>query len=165
MNNFSPIEQIKIRKLHQQGYALARIRQMAGVDVELGVIISFLNNLTKQKRLATGRKGKTNSIPTESLRILDLAGLFWMAEREGGCLNLSKPYGAVTVARKSYSAHRVMYTICYGQIPEGMDVDHMCENTRCINPYHLQAVTQRANIKFAYDESHRLNADRLRQAT
>jgi hypothetical protein len=34
----------------------------------------------------------------------------------------------------------------YGEIPEGLTIDHMCERPACVNPKHLQAVTHRQNV-------------------
>lgn len=39
-----------------------------------------------------------------------------------------------------------MYEIHKGPIPEGLQIDHLCRNTQCCNPDHLEAVTQRVNI-------------------
>ena len=46
---------------------------------------------------------------------------------------------------KSVYAHRVMYEVFFGPIPEGLQVDHLCQNKGCINPLHLEAVTPREN--------------------
>jgi len=43
-------------------------------------------------------------------------------------------------------SHRVAYEKYVGPIPENMDIDHLCKNTLCVRPDHLEAVTHRVNI-------------------
>lgn len=42
-------------------------------------------------------------------------------------------------------AHRAVYEHLRGPIPVGLELDHLCRNTRCVNPAHLEPVTHREN--------------------
>lgn len=54
-------------------------------------------------------------------------------------------YGCVTIDSKLYAAHRVAYERSNGPIPAGLVIDHLCHVERCVNPEHLQAVTNKQN--------------------
>jgi hypothetical protein len=41
--------------------------------------------------------------------------------------------------------HRYSYERFIGPIPPGLHLDHLCRNSRCVNPTHLEAVTCREN--------------------
>lgn len=47
------------------------------------------------------------------------------------------------------SAQRAMYRHFHGPIPEGMDTDHLCRNPSCVNPLHLEVVTNAENNRRA----------------
>lgn len=44
-------------------------------------------------------------------------------------------------------AHRVAYEHFVGEIPEGLDLDHLCRVRNCVNPDHLEPVTRQENFK------------------
>ena len=46
---------------------------------------------------------------------------------------------------RSKSAHRLSHEIFKGEIPSGLQTDHLCRNRICVNPDHLEAVTSRVN--------------------
>lgn len=58
-------------------------------------------------------------------------------------------YGSVYFSpeKKGLMAHRVVYELLRGPIPDGLQIDHLCRNTRCVNPDHLEPVTQRVNVR------------------
>jgi hypothetical protein len=43
-------------------------------------------------------------------------------------------------------AHRASWELHRGPIPEGLHIDHLCRNPACVNPDHLEPVTQRENL-------------------
>ena len=42
--------------------------------------------------------------------------------------------------------HRIVYELLKEPIPDGLQIDHLCEVRSCCNPAHLEAVTQSVNI-------------------
>lgn len=55
-------------------------------------------------------------------------------------------YGVISVQKRTKYAHRVVYELEVEQIPEGMDLDHLCRNPLCVNPKHLEPVTRSVNV-------------------
>lgn len=47
--------------------------------------------------------------------------------------------------KKSTGAHRVLYELEYGTIPEGMTIHHRCHVRDCVNPRHLESQTPAMN--------------------
>lgn len=58
----------------------------------------------------------------------------------------AKGYGRFSVDGRLEQAHRVMYVRVHGPIPEGLHLDHLCTNRRCVRPSHLEIVTNRENV-------------------
>ncbi len=57
-----------------------------------------------------------------------------------------KGYGRLSAWGKLSLAHRISYIVFKGEIPNGKYLDHLCRNRSCINPNHLEPVTNRENI-------------------
>lgn len=69
-----------------------------------------------------------------------------------GCWNwtgptMGKGYACINWEGRSWLIHRAVYTFTVGPIPEGMELDHLCESKVCCNPAHLEPVTTEVNSK------------------
>lgn len=47
---------------------------------------------------------------------------------------------------KNVAAHRFAFFYWHGPIPDGLVVDHVCNNKKCVRPEHLRAITWRENL-------------------
>ena len=55
-------------------------------------------------------------------------------------------YATVRINGRATTAHRAMYQILVGPIPDGLQLDHLCRNRSCFNPKHLEPVTCQENL-------------------
>lgn len=67
-------------------------------------------------------------------------------------------YGCFGLNGKTVQAHRISYTLAYGEIPDGLVIDHVkdrgCTSPRCVAPEHLEAVTQAENMRRGDPNAH-----------
>lgn len=82
-----------------------------------------------------------NKINEEFCQVAGIAGPCWTWT---GAANGSG-YGCVKANGKVQLTHRLAYELLAGQIPTGLQIDHLCLNKRCCNPAHLEPVTARVN--------------------
>lgn len=54
-------------------------------------------------------------------------------------------YGTLSINGRTTKAHRASYEEFVGPIPNGLFLDHLCRNRKCIEPTHLEPVTIREN--------------------
>lgn len=74
-------------------------------------------------------------------------------------------YGVATFRGKQWRAHRLSYTHYVGPIPDGLELDHVCEQRRCVRPSHLQPVTNFENFVRKYLRQGRTREDAEQIAT
>lgn len=55
-------------------------------------------------------------------------------------------YGMFWAGNRRTAAHRTAYQLLVGPIPDGLQIDHLCRTRSCVNPDHLEPVTQAENI-------------------
>lgn len=55
-------------------------------------------------------------------------------------------YGVFMKDGRKVLAHRFAYELLVGEIPDGLVLDHLCRNHACVNPDHLEPVTNPENV-------------------
>jgi hypothetical protein len=70
---------------------------------------------------------------------------------DGGCLiwtgaHTKDGYGNIRVRGESVRVHRLAYTLSRGPVPDDLVLDHLCRRRDCVNPDHMEPVTNKVNI-------------------
>ena len=94
-------------------------------------------------RFVLGHHGR-KPLPTAAdlrARTIEADGCWvWQGGKRNG-------YGRVLIHGQARQAHRVMYELVHGPVDPKLHIDHLCRNRACINPEHLEAVTETVNIR------------------
>jgi len=75
-----------------------------------------------------------------------------MPEPNSGCwlwlgYVMKNGYGQTSRDGRHVLAHRWSWQSVHGSIPDGLVIDHLCRNRLCVNPDHLEAVSQATNVR------------------
>ena len=62
-------------------------------------------------------------------------------------------YGVISKNNKAVKAHREVYKLFIGPIPDNLCILHKCDNRRCVNPDHLYAGTKSDNAQDRADRN------------
>ncbi len=101
---------------------------------------------------------QVNELPDRILNKIEL-------EPNSGCwlwtaTTTPKGYGRVWWESNLMRAHRLVYELLIGPIPDGLQIDHLCRVRHCVNPEHLEPVTHAENVrrgesgKYLKDKTH-----------
>lgn len=56
-------------------------------------------------------------------------------------------YGTIRIDGRTPCAHRIIWELLNGPVPDGLELDHQCWNAACVNPAHLKPVTHKQNVE------------------
>ncbi|MFI5985110.1 HNH endonuclease signature motif containing protein [Streptomyces sp. NPDC051555] len=95
------------------------------------------------------------SLGIPSLRDASASERFWAKVRgtdvsacwEWGLQRDRDGYGKFSIAGKTVLAHRYAYEHMVTEIPEELQLDHLCRSRSCVNPWHLEPVTGSINVR------------------
>jgi len=59
---------------------------------------------------------------------------------------VSRGYGRLSIGKLWFKAHRISYYLHHKELPTDLTIDHLCKNTLCVNPAHLEPVTSEENL-------------------
>ena len=95
---------------------------------------------------ATGKRGRASWPLTKRL-----SGKFEIDEASG-CWNWvaaagTQGRGLIRIGGRNYSAYRIVYALHKGPFDDRLVLDHKCKNPRCVNPDHMEPVTQQVNVQ------------------
>lgn len=89
-------------------------------------------------------------LPLGQWRTLETRLWARLVEAPSGCWEwqgaTSSGYGTIRYDGRTQYVHRVTWQELRSEIPDGLELDHLCKNTRCANPWHLDPVTSAVNL-------------------
>ena len=99
-----------------------------------------------------GSRGPLKGKPTGATDAHALKIVLRSTPGEDGCLlwtGSAQPrgYGWICINGRNVTTHRAMWEAHHGPVPPGLVVAHSCDNPRCVEITHLQAMSQAQNLR------------------
>jgi hypothetical protein len=89
--------------------------------------------------------GETDRRLVKKIAVADTGCWLWI-----GAADARYGYGYLTRNKVTQYAHRWVYELLIGPIPDGLFLDHLCRRPPCVCPLHLEPVTAAVNTQRAW---------------
>lgn len=87
------------------------------------------------------KKPIADRIDAWSIPVTETGCILWLGTVD------PKGYGRIHAGRSGRLAHVVAYEDAIGPVPDGLVLDHKCRVRCCVNPLHLEPITQGVNVR------------------
>ena len=111
----------------------------------LGISRMVLRGLMARYAIRPRPSGTRNGVIEMMYRVDPQTGC-WLWQRSTDQLG----YGRFRRPGHHHYAHRMMWELRNGPVPDGLELDHLCRVRRCVNPKHLEPVTHSENMRRGY---------------
>ena len=83
-------------------------------------------------------------------QVLHRMNRFILESKDSECTKwlgtVRRGYGQISYRGRLWQPTRLLYTLLHGEIPNGLEVMHTCDNPECLNPDHLELGTHKENM-------------------
>ena len=92
---------------------------------------------------------------------VDIASGCWLWNGRLDCYGygiIGWRYGRHREMKRTTGAHRASWIVHRGPILPGLTIDHLCRNTICVNPDHMETVPNAENVRRSFRDRERSGA-------
>lgn len=90
---------------------------------------------------------------------LDSDCWLWQGDRS------PRGYGRINFSGLLFTAHSVFFFLRHQRLPKlGLELDHLCNQRGCVNPFHLEEVTRKVNVRRIYERRDAAKAEVAKRA-
>ena len=143
----------KDQQYFEQHKHLLEIRQTSRME-NIVKVLESVNQDRSQTIQENELKVKLKEQLLKKVKYVDQCWL-WQGTRTKGGYGIISPGYDLPVS----AVHRLSYKLFKGEIPQGLQLDHLCRNKTCVNPDHLEAVTLKENMKRTTGMPHIMKGD------
>lgn len=126
------------RDRRERGLSEVQRKDDIGIGLKRLKVLERLLRKTRRRKKPSGIEGLTGDC------------LIWLGAKHGGhekSRGGKFRCGSFWYEGSAKSAHGVLWLLTHGPVPDGLQLNHRCGRSFCVNPEHLYLGTQAENVK------------------